>query len=53
MEKDNIVHINYETENERLKQEIQANNEFYNQVIQEKENEINWLKKIISGILHV
>lgn len=53
MSEDNVIHINYEAENEMLKEQIKANSEFYNQVIQEKNNEIKWLKKTISGILHI
>lgn len=53
MEKDNLVHINYEAECKRLQEQMQADSEFYGQLIEQKDKEIAWYKKIIEGILHV
>lgn len=58
------VCINYEKEFERLKEEIkrrdeehkqqlQSQNEFYNQIINQKDKEIEWHKNVINGILHI
>lgn len=53
MEKDNLVNVNYEAECKRLQKQIQDNSEFYGQLIEQKDKEIAWYKKIIEGILHV
>lgn len=45
MEKDNLVDMNYEAECKRLQEQMQANNERYGQLIEQKDKEIAWLKK--------
>ncbi len=39
-----------EVENEK---KLEANSQFYQQLIDEKDKEISWLKSVINGILHI
>lgn len=39
--------------NEEHKQQLQEKDEFYNQIINQKDKEIAWYKKVIEGILHI
>lgn len=61
---ENQVSIDYEKENKELKQEIdkikaksdfnlKCNDEKWKAIVNTQSNEIEWLKKVISGILHI
>lgn len=56
--------IDYELEYKRLQEKnlyiqeenekkLKANQEIWQQIVDEKDKEINWLKSVINGILHI
>lgn len=47
------VSINYEAECKRLQEMIQNNNNVYNEIIEKKDKEILWHKKVIEKMLHI
>jgi len=58
------IKLDYEREYHRLlaqiaktdeehKQQLQEKDEFYNQIINQKDKEIEWCKSVINGILHI
>ena len=47
------VSINYEAECKRLQEMIQNNNNVYNEIIEQKDKEILWHKKVIEKMLHI
>ena len=47
------VSINYEAECKRLQEMIQSNNQVYNQIIEQKDSEIAWHKRVIEKMLHM
>lgn len=47
------VSIDYEKEYKRLQEMIKGNNEVYNQIIEQKDKEILWHKRVIEKMLHI
>jgi len=56
--------LDYEAEYKKLQEKIcyikeenekklKANQEMWQQIVNDKEKEINWLKSVINGILHI
>lgn len=59
-----VCSIDYETEYKKLQEKniyiqeenekkLKANQEMWQQIVEEKEKEIDWLKSVINGILHI
>lgn len=64
IEIDNEVSINYEKEYKRCQEiickmkeeheeQLQEETRFYNQILTQKDKEIEWYKNVINGILHI
>ena len=62
--KEKICNIDYETEYKKLQEKIfyiqeekekklKANQQMWQQIVDEKDKEIGWLKSVINGILHI
>lgn len=49
--------LDYETEYKRLQEEnekkLKATQQMWQQIVDDKDKEINWLKSVINGILHI
>ena len=50
---DKVVDIDYKAECKRLQDMIQNNNNVYNEIIEQKDKEILWHKKVIEKMLHI
>lgn len=59
-----VCNIDYETEYKKLQEKniyiqeenekkLKVNQEMWQQIVDDKEKEINWLKSVINGILHI
>lgn len=48
-----VVDIDYKAECKRLQDMIQNNNNVYNEIIEQKDKEILWHKKVIEKMLHI
>lgn len=50
---DKVVDIDYKAECKMLQDMIQNNNNVYNEIIEQKDEEILWHKRVIEKMLHI
>ena len=48
-----VTGIDYEAECKRLQEVMQNNNNVYNKIIEQKDSEIDWHKRVIEKMLHM